>query len=138
VLVWFALEGSGTPGVVVRHADVLALHGVGSHTGGPYLVTEGVAATPLPGLLDQRPLTHQEAATFTARLAQALQAFHDQGACHGRLSADWVLVRGDLEPLLCPCGSPSRSAVDRTRDVADLGRMLRGCRASAPRAATRS
>src|SRR5262249_11178535 len=73
---------------------------------------------------EQRPLAQQEAATFTARLARAVQAFHDQGACHGRLSAGWVLVRGDLEPLLCPCGTPSQSAADRAADVRAPGRPL--------------
>lgn len=124
VLVWFAPMEGAAPGLVVRHPDVLALHAIGTQPDGAYLVTEGVPAASLAGLLDQRPLTQQDAATLAARIARALQAFHDQGACHGRLSADWILVHGDLEPLLCPCGRPLQTAADRACDVRDLGRML--------------
>jgi hypothetical protein len=128
VLVWFdrgpAAKTSVRPGVVVRHPDVLALHALGSGPEGRFLVTEPVAASPLPELLHARGLVPQEAAELTARLATVIQAFHDQGAYHGRLSADWVLVRGDLEPVLGPCGLPGASAAERQCDVAALGRLL--------------
>jgi len=53
-----------------------------------------------------------------------VQAFHDQGACHGRLAPDWILVNGDLEPALCPCGVPSQSPAERAADLRALGRLL--------------
>jgi serine/threonine-protein kinase len=126
-LVWLdhAPPGGVVPGVVVRHPAVLGLHAVGATADGSYLVTEPVPASPLSELLAQRGLVPAEAAALTARLARAVQAFHDQGACHGRLGAGWILVRGDLEPVLCPCGFPSQSAEDRARDVLALGRLLR-------------
>jgi serine/threonine protein kinase len=120
-------------GVMVRHPGVLGLHAVGAGPRGRYLVTEPVAASALDELVGQRGLTPPEAAALTARLARAVQAFHDQGACHGRLRADWVLVRGDLEPVLCPCGFPSQAAEDRVRDVLDLGRLLQGWLPPRPR-----
>jgi hypothetical protein len=138
VLVWMEREPTGgaavVPGVVVRHPDVLALHAVGCGPLGRFLVTELVAASALPELLKQRRLTPGEAAALVARLARAVQAFHDQGAVHGRLTADWVLVRGDLEPVLCPCGTPGESAEQRRRDVAALGRLLEGWLPPRPRA----
>src|SRR5439155_11893496 len=76
----------------------------------------GPARAPRPGFL--------EAVFLLVKVAYALQAFHDQGACHGRLSAAWILVRSDLEPLLCPCGVPSQAAADRQQDVIRLGRLL--------------
>jgi hypothetical protein len=128
VLVWFDRESAGKgamrPGVVVRHPDVLALHALGSGPEGRFLVTEPVAASPLAELLHARGLVPQEAAELTARLARVIQAFHDQGAYHGRVSADWILVRGDLEPVLCPCGVPGASAAERKEDVVALGRLL--------------
>jgi tRNA A-37 threonylcarbamoyl transferase component Bud32 len=117
--------GRGVPGVVVRHPSVLGLHAVGTTPEGSFLVTEPVAASPLEEVLGQRGLVPAEAAALTARLARTVQTFHDQGACHGRLGAGWVLLRGDLEPVLCPCGFPSQSAEDRARDVRDLGALLR-------------
>jgi hypothetical protein len=89
-------------------------------------VTELVAASSLAEVLSQRSLAPREATTLTARVAEAVQAFHDQGACHGRLGPDWVLVNGDLEPALCPCGVPSQSAEDRAADLRALGRLLEG------------
>src|SRR5262249_59076297 len=107
VLVWMEREpvgGSATaPGVVVRHPDVLGLHAVGPGPQGRFLVTEPVAASALPELLQQRRLTPGEAAVLVARLARALPAVHDQGGGHGRVAAGRVPGRGDLWPGLCAC-----------------------------------
>jgi hypothetical protein len=111
--------------VVVRHPYVLNLHAVASTPDGRLLVTESAAATPLADLLVRRDLAPLEAVSLAAKLAEALQAFHDQGACHGRLSAEWLLVQSDLEPLLCPCGVPSQAPADRAQDLTALGRLLR-------------
>jgi tRNA A-37 threonylcarbamoyl transferase component Bud32 len=112
-------------GVAVRHPAVLGLHAVGSCADRAFLATEPATASPLAEVVQQRGLLPLEAAALTARIARAIQAFHDQGACHGRLSPDWILARGDLEPVLCPCGFPSLAPEDRARDVLALGRMLR-------------
>src|SRR5262249_22245846 len=88
------------------------------------LITEPVAATPLAEILEHGNLPPLDAVGLVARLARAIQAFHDQGACHGRLSPEWILVRGDLEPVLCPCGIPSQSVADRSADVQALGQLL--------------
>jgi serine/threonine protein kinase len=127
VLVWrdsnLSPDGS-TPGVIVRHPAVLGLHAVCAAPDARLLVTELVAASPLSEVLSQRSLTPREAATLMARVAGAVQAFHDQGACHGRLGPDWILVNGDLEPALCPCGVPVRAPEDRAADLRALGRLL--------------
>src|SRR5262249_4744927 len=81
----------------------------------------------------QQGLTAQEAALLAGRLARALQAFHDQGACHGRLGPDWVLIRGDLEPVLCPCGVPAQAGAERSQDMAAPGTRLEGWLPSRPR-----
>jgi serine/threonine protein kinase len=128
VLIWMYQPAPGSDtagmGVMVRHSSVLNLHAVGEGQEGRYLVTEAAAATPLAALLQRGPLMPVEAVTLTIRLAEALQAFHDQGACHGRLGPDWVLVRGELEPVMCPCGVASLSPADQAEDVRALGRLL--------------
>jgi serine/threonine protein kinase len=129
VLVWRdeqAGAGAAVPGVAVRHPAVLGLHAVCAAPGARLLVTEFVAASPLAEVLSQRPLSVREALALTARVAEAVQAFHDQGACHGRLGPDWVLVNGDLEPALCPCGVPTRSPDDRAADLRALAGLLEG------------
>jgi hypothetical protein len=110
---------------MVRHPYVLNLHAVGQSAQGRFLVTEAVAATPLAVLLQRGPFAPLEAVNLTIRLAHAVQAFHDQGVCHGRLEPEWILVRGELEPVLCPCGVPSSSPNDQSRDVQALGELLR-------------
>jgi tRNA A-37 threonylcarbamoyl transferase component Bud32 len=112
------------PGVAVRHPFVLGLHSVGVGPDGATLITEPAAAVSLAELLQRDDLPPSGAVGLVARLGQAVQAFHDQGAVHGRVRPEWVLVRGDLEPLLCPCGLPSASPADRAADVAALGRLL--------------
>jgi hypothetical protein len=129
VLIWVhANEPStmtGQTGVVVRHPFVLNLHAVGQGEEGRFLVTEAIAATPLAIMLQRGPLAPLEAVTLTIRLAHAIQAFHDQGACHGRIQPDWFMVRGELEPVVCPCGIPSSSSQEQVEDVQALGRLLR-------------
>jgi serine/threonine protein kinase len=135
VLVWRDSQtrpDGAQPGVVVRHPLVLNLHALSSSPEGRLLVTEPVAASPLSEVLGQRSLTPREAATLTARLAEAIQAFHDQGVCHGRLRAEWILVRGDLEPVLCPCGIPEQTPAARSADIVGLGELLRDWLPSRP------
>jgi serine/threonine protein kinase len=128
VLVWQdrlpASAGAPAPGVVVHHPYVLSLHAVSSGPDGRFLVTEPSPGMSLAEVLERRRLETMESVGLIIKMAYALQAFHNQGACHGRLGPDWVLVRGDLEPLLCPCGVPSQSSPERARDVAALGRLL--------------
>jgi serine/threonine protein kinase len=128
VLVWLddqpAPAGTPATGVVVHHPSVLALHAVGSAPEGRFLVTQPLAAMPLAELLERRPLEPLEAAFLLVKVARAVQAFHDQGVRHGRLGPEWILVQGDLEPFLCPCGVPSQTTADWAQDVAALGRLL--------------
>ncbi len=112
------------PGVVVRHPAVLGLHAVCATPDGRLLVTELVPASPLAELLNQRTLSPREAVALAGRIAEAVQAFHDQGARHGRLGPDWILVNGDLEPSLCPCGVPCALPAERAADLSALGRLL--------------
>jgi hypothetical protein len=128
VLVWLDRLGSRpdgpAPGVVVRHPAVLNLHSVATTSDGRVLITEPAAATPLADLLQRGAVAPLDAVALAARLARALQAFHDQGACHGRFSPEWILVHGEWEPLLCPCGIPSEAAACRAADIGALVRLL--------------
>jgi hypothetical protein len=128
VLVWLDRQkgppDGPAPGVVVRHPEVLNLHAVATTPDGRVLITEPAAATPLADLLQRGNPPPLDAVALAARLARALQAFHDQGACHGRFGPEWVLVHGEWEPLLCPCGVPSNDAGARRADITALGRLL--------------
>jgi hypothetical protein len=78
----------------------------------------------LPEWLLRRALLPAEATALGIRLARILQGFHEQGFIHGRLSAEWIMLHGELEPLLCPCGIPSQSIQARQKDLMALGRLL--------------
>jgi hypothetical protein len=126
VLIWqetqAAPEGEPQPVVRVRHPSLLGLYAVGAGPEGRFLVTEPTTATPLADIVGR--LSPVEAATLTARLARIIAAMHEQGACHGRLSLDWILLRGELTPALCPHAIPCQSAEDRRRDVQALGELF--------------
>jgi serine/threonine protein kinase len=128
VLIWMqtgpAPDDQRQHGVLVRHPCLLGLYAVGSGPEGRFLVTEPSTATPLDDFLERSPLTPLQAVRLAARLAQVIETYHEHGACHGRLSTDWVLIRSDLEPVLCPCGAPCRSDQDRADDIRALGKLL--------------
>jgi hypothetical protein len=127
-LIWFetAAAGGDQPqhGVLVRHPDLLGLYAVGAGPEGRFLVTEPSSASPLADFLEGPPLTPLQAVRLAATMARVIECYHEHGACHGRLSADWILIRADLEPVLCPCGAPCRSDEDRARDIRALGQLL--------------
>jgi serine/threonine protein kinase len=129
VLVWQVrgslVPGAPAPGVVVHHPAVLTLHAVETCPEGRVLVTSSAAGQPLAEIISRRLLEPTEASAIICKSAQAIQAFHNQGVCHGRLAADWILLQGDHEPLLCPCGVPSQSSGDRAQDLVALGKLLR-------------
>jgi serine/threonine-protein kinase len=128
VLIWIetaAAEGDQPQhGVLVRHPDLLGLYAVGAGPEGRFLVTEPSSASPLADFLERSPLTPLQAVRLAATMARVIECYHEHGACHGRLSADWILIRADLEPVLCPCGAPCRSDEDRARDIRALGQLL--------------
>jgi serine/threonine protein kinase len=126
VLVWIETKSSeaSLPGVVVRYPDVLALYAVSSGGESNFLVTEPAAGVPLSEWLLRRSLLPAEATTLAIRLARILQSFHEQGACHGHVAPEWILIRGEMEPLLCPCGQLTPSIQRRQHDLMALGKLL--------------
>ena len=143
VLVWSESEIAAAdevpPVVLARERGLLSLYAIGAGPEGRFLVTEPAAGTPLADLIGR--LTPPQILTLVARLARIVETLHEQGACHARLTADWVLVHGEMEPTLCPNTIPCRSAEDRRRDVQALGELLLqmlssvGAAADAPAAA---
>ncbi|MBL8793319.1 MAG: hypothetical protein JNM56_05395, partial [Planctomycetia bacterium] len=129
VLVW--LDRTPTPpdaplpGVYVRHPGVLVLHAVGRCPEGRYLVTEFSTGTPLAEYQQRQVLSAHDAVQLAIGLAQAMQAVHDQEACMHGLRPELILLRGGLDPVLCPWCLPSQAAADRVRDCQSLARMLR-------------
>jgi serine/threonine protein kinase len=128
VLIWtdtFEATGeSAQQGVLVRHPDLLRLYAVGTGPEGRFLVTEPSAGTPLADYLQRSPVTPLQAVGLVSRLARVIESYHEQGAFHGRLTSGWILMRGELEPVLCPCGALCRSAEDRGDDIRALGKLL--------------
>ena len=128
VFIWMETQqAAGEPGhqgVLVRHPDLLSLYAVGTGPEGRFLVTEPSGGTPLADYLQRSPLTPWRAVRLVGRLARVIESYHELGAFHGRLSSDWILMRVDLEPVLCPCGAMCRSAQDRADDIRALGKLL--------------
>ena len=82
-----------------RHAAIVAYEGVHTYGNGRlYLVMDFVEGPSLAQFAARRPLTATELRALRRRLAEGLQAVHEQGVVHRDLSPDNIILRdGKLE-----------------------------------------
>jgi serine/threonine protein kinase len=85
------------------HPNLQTIVDAGIEEGVPYLIAEGIAATPLAAKMDH-PLDVQRVAGIVTQIGDALAHAHEQGISHGNLSPKKVLL----------------TAADRVQ-IADLG-----------------
>jgi eukaryotic-like serine/threonine-protein kinase len=110
----------------VRHPNVVQVYEVGEHEGRPFMALEYLPGGTLSGRVGRgRRLPPRAAADLVARLAEAVQAAHDQGIIHRDLKPSNVLFAGPdgqaAEPKLTDFGLAKRHASDLTRTEAVMG-----------------
>jgi serine/threonine protein kinase len=131
-------HGRGAPGVAQRdslrreakalasidHPNVLKLHDWAERGDQAYLVTEFAdGAALLAGCLGSPPQTPRRAAEIALRTTLGLQALHESGLVHGRLTShDIVLFPGDV-PKIGNLGAPQPAGAIST-DIRGLGTVL--------------
>lgn len=94
---------------LVRHSNVLVVHGVDVHDGRAGLWTDYVRGQTLAEHLSERgPLGANEVARIGATLCQALAAVHAAGLVHGDLKASNVMREDGGRILLMDFGSVNR------------------------------
>jgi len=79
----------------LNHPNVLAVHDVGVHEGGPYLVSELLEGHTLRTRLESGALTARKAVAYALQIAQGLGAAHDKGIVHRDLKPGNVFVTED-------------------------------------------
>ena len=105
---------------VLNHPNILAIHDVGTHTSGPYLVSELLEGESLRELIHHgKPLSPRRALDYGVQIAQGLAAAHEKGIVHRDLKPENLFVTRDgrvkildfgLAKLVDPVGAPAHSA----------------------------
>jgi serine/threonine protein kinase/WD40 repeat protein len=110
----------------VTHPHVVQVHEVGQHDGLPYMAFEYLPGGTLADLLRRRkasgdrkgPLDPREAAELAVKLAQAVQAAHDQGIVHRDLKPGNILFENSINDN--PNSVPSNDATTYSLSPANV------------------
>ena len=87
----------------LEHPNLQSIIEAGWEEGVPYLIAEGIAATPLAEKMGQDWSVEQVARVVT-QIGQALIHAHEQGLIHGRLSPQKVLLAADDSVIISELG----------------------------------
>ncbi|KPN18928.1 serine/threonine protein kinase [Arthrobacter sp. Edens01] len=89
-----------------HHENLLGVHGIVAAADGPGLLLEYAPGGSLARVVAARgALTPGQAVTVLVGVGRALQALHDEGAVHGRLTPGNVLFTANGKPLLADFGA---------------------------------
>jgi tRNA A-37 threonylcarbamoyl transferase component Bud32 len=107
----------------LRHPHVVQIYEVGQHDGCPYCAFEFIEGGNLAERIQGAPLTPEQAAQITEKLARAMQAAHDAGIVHRDLKPGNVLLTRDGDPKITDFGLAKRmdSELVQTRTGAVMG-----------------
>jgi len=119
----------------VSHANVLAVHDVGSQDGVDYAVFELLEGQTLRQRLESGPLPVSKAVDYGVQICQGLAAVHARGIVHRDLKPDNVFVTrsgqvkildfGLAKPV--PLGLPVAEGVSRARTATEPGAFVGTC-----------
>ena len=116
-----------------HHENLLGVHGIVAAADGPGLLLEYAPGGSLSRLVAARgSLTPGEAVTVLVGVGRALQALHDQGAVHGRLTPGNVLFTANGKPLLADFGTGAILTQAHALGAGDTGSCTAGPSPSSP------
>lgn len=105
----------------VAHAALVPVHDVVTGDGLVAIVQDDLALESLKDRQERGPLPRAEAARLVATIAGALAALHDEGAAHGSLTADRVLLLADGRAAVRDAGI---AAGDESADLRALAALI--------------
>lgn len=105
----------------VAHPALVPIHDVVAGDGVVAIVQDDLALESLKDRQELGPLPRAEAGRLVATIAGALAALHDEGAAHGSLAADRVLLLADGRAVLRDAGIV---AGDESTDLRALGALI--------------
>jgi hypothetical protein len=88
-------QEAGLRGAGLAHPHLASVYEAGLEEGTPYFVTDWLAGGSLEQKLKRAPLNRSEAISVTRSLAEALEALHARGLCHGDVRPRQVRLQGD-------------------------------------------
>ena len=79
----------------LNHPNITAVHDIGSHDGGPYIVTELLEGETLRAALAGGKLSNRRAIDYALQIARGLAAAHEKGIVHRDLKPENLFVLND-------------------------------------------
>jgi eukaryotic-like serine/threonine-protein kinase len=79
----------------LNHPNILAVYDIGTHDGGPYIVSELLDGQTLRDVLGHGPLPARKAIEYGIALAAGLGAAHDRGIVHRDIKPQNVFITAD-------------------------------------------
>src|SRR5438477_1366713 len=79
----------------LNHPNILAVYDIGSHEGGPYIVSELLEGGTLRQRMAGKPMPWKKAVDIAVQLAQGLSTAHEKGVIHRDLKPENVFVTND-------------------------------------------
>lgn len=107
----------------LRHPGIVAVHDVGKDEGRCFIVSDLITGRSLADLIsDGRPST-RESVLLVAKVAENLQAAHDQGFIHRDIKPSNILIDESGKPLLTDFGLATTSGSDVLNTTATSGTL---------------
>lgn len=101
----------------LRHPNIVAIHEVRHEEDSAYIVADFIQGATLSDWLQARQPTFQEAASYCAKIADALQHAHENGVVHRDVKPGNVMIDAKGEPLVTDFGLARRQEADETFTV---------------------
>lgn len=117
------------------HPSLVQMFDVGECESGFYFAMEFCPGGSLARKLEQGPLAPEQAADLVEKIARAVQAAHERGIVHGRITPTDVLLTLDGLPKLAGFGQARLLGEESGclgEDIRDLGRLLTRCCKESP------
>lgn len=109
---------------LIRHPNIIAIHGAGVAAGSHYYVMDYVSGQPVDDYVHQhRPDKRQVIALF-AKIGEAVHAAHQLGIVHRDLKPSNVFVDERGEPLILDFGLAKRALEGAALPITETGQFL--------------
>jgi eukaryotic-like serine/threonine-protein kinase len=113
----------------LNHPNILTVYDIGTHEGGPYIVSELLEGRTLRSRLKEGPLPTRKAVDFSAQVARGLAAAHEKGIVHRDLKPENIFITRDerakildfgLARLMGSAGGAGGAAAGSPQEAATL------------------